>query len=109
MKELEYIKRVAKEIQVGKEFLEGGENDKLRLEVFDVEQAHSLSEVEVHMHNMEFDVLEETNVLDAKSAQVMKESDHLKREAVEINTNKDLVGDKNYTPLAKTFDDIVEI
>jgi hypothetical protein len=49
MKELEYIKRVAKEIQVGKEFLEGGENDKLRLEVFDVEKAHSLSEVEVHM------------------------------------------------------------
>jgi NAD-specific glutamate dehydrogenase len=109
MKELEYIKRVAKEIQVGKEFLEGGENDKLRLEVFDVEQTHSLSEVEVHMHNMEFGVLDETNVLDAKSAQVMKESDHLKREAVEINTNKDLVGDKNYTPLAKTFDDIVEI
>jgi hypothetical protein len=39
----------------------------------------------------------------------MKESDHLKRDAVEINTNKYLVGDKNYTPLAETFDDIVEI
>jgi hypothetical protein len=37
MKQSGYIKRVVMEIQASKEFVEGGENDKLQLEVFDVE------------------------------------------------------------------------
>jgi hypothetical protein len=39
----------------------------------------------------------------------MKESGHFKREAREIHTCQDLVGDKNHTPIAETFDDTAKI
>jgi hypothetical protein len=55
----EYTKRRVEEIQDGKEFVEGGQNDKLQLEVLDVEQNHSPSQAEVNMGNIELSVLEE--------------------------------------------------
>jgi methylthioribose-1-phosphate isomerase len=95
MGEPEYIKRRVEEIQAGKEFVEGGENDKLQLEVLDVEQKHSPSQAEVNMNNIELSVLEEATAkeLDTRKAEeVMKELGHLERKVEETHVNMDSVG-----------------
>ncbi|XP_062203813.1 uncharacterized protein LOC133906030 [Phragmites australis] len=93
IKELEDHKRKVEEILASKDLLQG-EYDKLRSELLTVEQKHILCEVEVKRLQMELGALAEAKEADANAfyaekAKIMKESEDLKRNVEEIQTNKE--------------------
>ncbi|CAN6338479.1 unnamed protein product [Urochloa humidicola] len=93
IKELEDLKREVEEIQASKHLLKD-ENDKLRHEVLTIEQKIGHSQQEIEMLKMEMSALEEAKeaaakVFDAEKAEIMKESEDLKRRVEESHASKE--------------------